>query len=57
VDQEGLGFESDRNEVEMITRSGQTIHAGPADKREIAGHILDQIATLRLSIRAVDQPA
>ncbi len=30
VDQEGLGFESDRNEVEMITRSGQTIHAGPA---------------------------
>jgi phosphopantothenoylcysteine decarboxylase / phosphopantothenate---cysteine ligase len=57
VDQEGLGFESDRNEVEMITRSGQTIHAGPADKREIAEHILDQIATLRLSIRAVDQPA
>jgi phosphopantothenoylcysteine decarboxylase/phosphopantothenate--cysteine ligase len=57
VDQEGLGFESDRNEVEMITRSGQTIHAGPADKREIAAHILDQIATLRLSIRAVDQPA
>jgi phosphopantothenoylcysteine decarboxylase/phosphopantothenate--cysteine ligase len=57
VDQEGLGFESDRNEVEMITRTGQTIHAGPADKREIAVHILDQIATLRLSIRAVDHPA
>jgi phosphopantothenoylcysteine decarboxylase/phosphopantothenate--cysteine ligase len=57
VDQEGLGFESDRNEVEMITRSGQTIHAGPADKREIAERILDQIATLRLSVRAVDQPA
>jgi phosphopantothenoylcysteine decarboxylase / phosphopantothenate---cysteine ligase len=57
VDQEGIGFEADRNEVEMITRSGQTIHAGPADKREIAERILDQIATLRLSVRAVDQPA
>lgn len=57
VDREGLGFESDQNEVEMITGSGQAIHAGPADKPEIAARILDQIATLRLSIRAVDQPA
>jgi phosphopantothenoylcysteine decarboxylase / phosphopantothenate---cysteine ligase len=57
VDQEGLGFESDQNEVEMIMGSGQPIHAGPADKKEIADRILDQIATLRLSVRAVDQPA
>jgi phosphopantothenoylcysteine decarboxylase/phosphopantothenate--cysteine ligase len=57
VDREGLGFEADQNEVEMITRSGQPIHAGPADKREIAARILDQIATLRLSIRAVDRSA
>lgn len=57
VDQEGLGFESDQNEVEMITRSGHAIHAGPADKKEIAERILDQIALLRLSVRAVDMPA
>jgi phosphopantothenoylcysteine decarboxylase / phosphopantothenate---cysteine ligase len=57
VDQEGLGFESDQNEVEMITRSGQAIHAGPADKKEIAERILDQIALLRLSVRAIDMLA
>jgi phosphopantothenoylcysteine decarboxylase / phosphopantothenate---cysteine ligase len=57
VDREGLGFEADQNEVEMITRSGQPIHAGPASKAEIAARILDQIATLRLSIRAVDRSA
>ncbi len=51
VNQEGLGFESDRNEVEIITRSGPVIHAGPADKSEIAERILDQITTLRLSVR------
>ena len=53
VNKDGLGFESDRNEVEIITRSGQTVHAGPADKSEIAERILDQVATLRLSLQAV----
>jgi phosphopantothenoylcysteine decarboxylase / phosphopantothenate---cysteine ligase len=57
VDREGLGFDADQNEVEMITRSGHTIHAGPANKTEIAARILDQIATLRPSIRAVDRSA
>jgi phosphopantothenoylcysteine decarboxylase/phosphopantothenate--cysteine ligase len=51
VNREGLGFESDRNEVEIMTRSGPAIHAGPADKNEIAQRILDQVATLRLSVR------
>jgi phosphopantothenoylcysteine decarboxylase/phosphopantothenate--cysteine ligase len=54
VNQEGLGFESDRNEVEILTRAGQIVHAGPADKEEIAARILDQVATLRLSLHAVD---
>jgi phosphopantothenoylcysteine decarboxylase / phosphopantothenate---cysteine ligase len=54
VNQEGLGFESDRNEVEILTRAGQIVHAGPADKKEIAARILDQLATLRLSLQAVD---
>jgi phosphopantothenoylcysteine decarboxylase / phosphopantothenate---cysteine ligase len=57
VDREGLGFDADQNEVEMISRSGQSVHAGPADKAEIAARILDQIATLRLSIRAVNMSA
>ena len=54
---DGLGFESDRNEVEIITRSGEIVHAGPAEKKEIAERILDQVAILRLSLRAVDTPA
>jgi phosphopantothenoylcysteine decarboxylase/phosphopantothenate--cysteine ligase len=54
VNKEGLGFESDQNEVEIITRSGQSVHAGPASKTEIAERILDQVATLRLMLRAVD---
>ncbi len=51
VNQDGLGFESDQNEVEIITRSGQRVHAGPAEKTEIAERILDQVATLHLSLR------
>ncbi len=54
INQDGLGFESDRNEVEILTRSGDRVHAGPADKREIADRILDQVAVLRLSLQAVD---
>ncbi len=57
VNRDGLGFESDRNEVEIITRSGQVIHVGPAHKREIAERILDQVATLRLSLHAMEAPA
>ena len=54
INQDGLGFESDRNQVEIITRSGVRVHAGPANKREIADRILDQVAMLRLSLRALD---
>ena len=57
VNRDGLGFESDRNEVDIISRSGQVTHAGPAPKSEIAERILDQIATLRLSLRALETPA
>ncbi len=53
----GLGFESDRNEVDILSRSGQTVHAGPADKSEIAERILDQVAMLRLNLQAVDATA
>jgi len=57
VSQDGLGFESERNEVDIITRSGQVVHAGPAEKKEIAERILDQVAMLRLSVRTMDAPA
>lgn len=54
VGRDVLGFESDNNEVEIVTRSGHTLHAGPAPKSKIAEIILDRIATLRLSLRTVD---
>jgi phosphopantothenoylcysteine decarboxylase/phosphopantothenate--cysteine ligase len=52
VNRKGLGFESDQNEVDIITQTGQVVHAGPADKSEIAERILDQVATLRLHLHS-----
>src|SRR6185437_12801412 len=48
IGREGVGFESDYNEVTLITRSADPVHIGPAPKREIADRILDQIPVLRL---------
>lgn len=50
VGQEGSGFESDTNEVFLVTRDAEPLHFGPLPKSEIADHILDQIAYLRLAI-------
>ena len=49
---DGTGFESDENEVLLITRDAEPKVIPRADKREIASRILDQIAPLRLSARA-----
>ena len=49
VNREGVGFESDYNEVTLITRSADPVQIGPAPKREIADRILDQIPVLRLT--------
>jgi phosphopantothenoylcysteine decarboxylase/phosphopantothenate--cysteine ligase len=57
VNRDGLGFESDRNEVDIITRSGRTVHAGPGPKTEVAETILNQVATLRLSLHMADSSA
>ncbi len=57
VGQEGTGFEADLNEVTILTRAGETIHAGPAEKSEIAERILDQILRLRLTLRAIGETA
>ncbi|HEY7209650.1 MAG TPA: bifunctional phosphopantothenoylcysteine decarboxylase/phosphopantothenate--cysteine ligase CoaBC [Bryobacteraceae bacterium] len=55
VNREGLGFDSDLNEVDIVTCSGKAVHAGPADKREIAERILDEVALLRLSLRTAEE--
>jgi len=57
VNRQGLGFESDLNEVDIITQTGQPVHAGPADKLEIAERILDQVATLRLHVHSEQRRA
>lgn len=52
VSQQGIGFESDQNEVTLVTRAGDTIPLAKASKRDIAGRILDQILKLRLALHA-----
>jgi phosphopantothenoylcysteine decarboxylase / phosphopantothenate---cysteine ligase len=48
------GFESDENEVTLVTRTGETIPLARASKREIADRIFDQLLRLRLEIHAAD---
>jgi phosphopantothenoylcysteine decarboxylase / phosphopantothenate---cysteine ligase len=49
---EGVGFESDENEVVLILRTGESISLPRASKRVIAGQILDNVLRLRLSLHA-----
>lgn len=48
------GFESEQNEVVLVTRTGETIALPRASKREIAGQILDQAMKLRLALHAAN---
>ena len=48
VNQEGTGFESDQNEVVLVTRSGDPLKLPKASKRDIAIQILDHVLKLRL---------
>lgn len=52
VSQEGIGFESDQNEVVLVTRSSEPVKLPKASKREVAGWILDHALKLRLALRA-----
>jgi phosphopantothenoylcysteine decarboxylase/phosphopantothenate--cysteine ligase len=52
VSQPGTGFESDENEVVLVTSTGQTIPVRRASKRSIAGRILDEALRLRLALHA-----
>jgi phosphopantothenoylcysteine decarboxylase/phosphopantothenate--cysteine ligase len=46
----GTGFESDENEVVLVTRAGETIPVERASKRAVAGRILDEALRLRLAL-------
>jgi phosphopantothenoylcysteine decarboxylase/phosphopantothenate--cysteine ligase len=50
VSQAGTGFESDENEVVLVTRTGETIPVERASKRTIAGRIFDEALRLRLAL-------
>lgn len=50
VGNEGLGFETDENEVTLITRRGDVISVPAAPKIQIAHRILDESLRLRLAL-------
>jgi phosphopantothenoylcysteine decarboxylase / phosphopantothenate---cysteine ligase len=52
VSQDGVGFDSDENEVVLLLRTGETIPLAKAAKTEIAGRILDEMTKLRLAIHS-----
>lgn len=52
VNQSGTGFESDRNKVTMVLRSGETIDLPEGTKRAIADAIFDRALSLRLALHA-----
>ena len=52
VSQPGTGFESDENEVVLVTRAGETIPVERASKRIVARRIFDEAMRLRLALHA-----
>ncbi len=52
VSTEGIGFDSDENEVVLVLRTGEAIPVQRAPKRAIARRILDELIKLRLALHA-----
>lgn len=52
VSQEGIGFESDQNQVTLVMRTGETIALPKASKADVADQIFDHAMTLRLALHA-----
>jgi phosphopantothenoylcysteine decarboxylase/phosphopantothenate--cysteine ligase len=50
VSQDGIGFESDQNEVVLVLRTGETVPLPRTAKRRVADLILDQALKLRLAL-------
>ncbi|MGA2143948.1 MAG: bifunctional phosphopantothenoylcysteine decarboxylase/phosphopantothenate--cysteine ligase CoaBC [Bryobacteraceae bacterium] len=47
-----VGFEADRNEVLLVTSSGESIEVPRAPKRVVADRIFDEVLKLRLALQA-----
>jgi phosphopantothenoylcysteine decarboxylase/phosphopantothenate--cysteine ligase len=52
VSQQGIGFESDDNEVTLLLRTGETIPVQRASKSVIAHRIFDEMIKLRLALHS-----
>jgi len=52
VSQDGIGFDSNDNEVVLVTRTAGPIQVSRAPKRAIAARILDETMKLRLALHA-----
>jgi len=52
VSTEGIGFDSDENEVVLVLRTGEAIPVSRVPKRAIARRILDEMMKLRLALHA-----
>ena len=52
VSQQGIGFESDENEVTLVLSTGETIPVERASKLSIAHRIFDEMMKLRLSLHS-----
>ncbi len=52
VSQEGIGFDSNENEVVLVTRGSDPIQVQRAPKKAIAARILDETMKLRLALHA-----
>ena len=52
VSQQGIGFESDENEVTLVLRTGEIIPVERASKIAIAHRIFDQMTKLRLALHS-----
>jgi phosphopantothenoylcysteine decarboxylase / phosphopantothenate---cysteine ligase len=52
VSQEGIGFDSNENEVVLVTRTSDPIPVRRAPKKAIAARILDETMKLRLALHA-----
>jgi phosphopantothenoylcysteine decarboxylase/phosphopantothenate--cysteine ligase len=52
VSQQGIGFESDENEVTLVLRTGETIPVQRASKSSISHRIFDEMIKLRLALHS-----
>jgi len=52
VSREGIGFDSNENEVVLVTRTSDPIQVSRAPKKAIAARILDETMKLRLALHA-----